>query len=550
MDKVKKRSRLEFVFDIFKEDYNRAIKHKIYEFDFVGFNKSENQQKYAYYHDLKFLKYHKVYYEIEGVEIPGETPMNILFNFFIECDPSINKEYVSWFMNLYRNIIKNEIHDQHLEHERNDNNTFFEDLLSKVKGAIETFIFIKKTNALNVENRDINKFKTISEFIEVVKPYTIAYQSDDNEDIHTLNRKELACIKRFTNKDGGSGSAELVFENDKWLIAVTHDKPANIEFGKYTTWCTAGNRYQDMFTWYHTRGTLFVLIRKGFGSKLAITNNPEYRLQFHFETNQYMDANNQSIDIASFFKENIGVKEYFIDYLTTTALPLRLKKESFIGNIKYLIDLGYADNIIDMVKKSNPISLNLTNCRIDSKYLLNIGCITSLTELDLSNCDLDALPESIKLLKNLKSLKFSGNSKVTTIPSWINDIEGLEYLDCSNCDIDTINNVVENKNIKNISLDYNKRLKYLPSDIGKLNKLTRITATSCDLRDISEDIINCKNLTIFDVHMNKRLEKIPLGLSKLEHMVAINFDDTKISFNTKKLMENDSNGNVYIIKYE
>jgi hypothetical protein len=49
--------------------------------------------------------------------------------------------------------------------------------------------------------------------------------------------------------------------------------------------------------------------------------------------------------------------------------------------------------------------------------------------------------------------------------------------------------------------------------------------------------------------MNANLEKIPVGLSKLPEIVAICIDDTKISMQTKKIMESDSNGTVCIIKY-
>jgi hypothetical protein len=49
--------------------------------------------------------------------------------------------------------------------------------------------------------------------------------------------------------------------------------------------------------------------------------------------------------------------------------------------------------------------------------------------------------------------------------------------------------------------------------------------------------------------MNLKLDKIPVGLSKLPHIVAICIDDTKISQETKQIMENNSNGTVSIIKY-
>ena len=98
-------------------------------------------------------------------------------------------------------------------------------------------------------------------------------------------------------------------------------------------------------------------------------------------------------------------------------------------------------------------------------------------------------------------------------------------------------------------MDYNPNLTKLPENIGKLPNLHRLTASTCDLREISDDITNCSKLYLIDVHMNTNLEKIPVGLSKLPDIVAICIDDTKVSMQTKKIMESDSNGSVCIIKY-
>ena len=429
-----------------------------------------------------------------------------------------------------------------------DVNNFFEDVLSKAKDALEVFTFLKKTNVLSIDSRDINNFKTINEFVNMVKPYMITDEGDDS--VHTLDHKELKCIHNHVEHSDVEGKAELVFENENWVIVITHDREANIEFGKYTTWCTAGSRWGNMFDGYHSRGELFVLIRKGYGSRKAIKSHPNYRLQFHFEDSQYMDANDKSININDFLFNNKAVKRFFREYIVKTVLPKRqLKRHTQSDDIKYLLNLGFGDEIIKIFKESKPETVDFNGHKIESEYLESIGEITSIKKLVLSDCGLTHLPESIRNLKNLKTLEFRNNKGVTKVPDWISELPALETLNCAGCDIREIGDLSGNPNIVDLVLDFNVHLERLPTNIGKLTKLDRLTAASCNIKEVSDDILNCKQLFLFDLHANVNLERIPIEMSKLPNIEAICIDDTKISQQTVQLMKENSNGSCCIIKY-
>ena len=75
-----------------------------------------------------------------------------------------------------------------------------------------------------------------------------------------------------------------------------------------------------MFDNYDRQGYLFVLIEKGKGSKQAIAKQPSARLQFNFESRQYMDADDKPITISDFFEKYLKVKTYFKDYIINIAL--------------------------------------------------------------------------------------------------------------------------------------------------------------------------------------------------------------------------------------
>jgi hypothetical protein len=553
MDNIAKKTRLEFLFEKFKLDYAKAIEKNLFRprptvVDVDGENDVLNQ-----FYDNDFMNFA---ISFRSASLRYEKQYDKLFYFLVDCDPTDNKEYVSWLLNLFSQQLKDRvsIRDGYTDNVMSvvEINNFYEDIITKGKEALEVFSFLKKTNVLHINRRDINQYKTLTNFLDMVKPYLIKDDGDDS--VHTLDHKELQCIHNFVEfgkepDDKEMGSAELVFENDKWVIVITHNKLANTEFGKFTTWCTAGTRWGSMFESYHGRGELFVLIRKGYGSKKEIKERPEYRLQFHFEDDQFMDANDKRIDINKFLFNNKEVKDYFKSYIVKTALPRRRAKNMRqMDEIKYLLGLGFGDEIIKILKESKPESMDFSQHIIEMQYLDNIGEVTSLKKLDLTECKLTYLPESIRHLKNLKYLKFRNNTSVTKIPDWVSELTNLETLDCAGCDIEEIGDLSGNTNLKELVIDFNKNLKNLPKNVGKLTNLTRLTASSCDIRSIEDELVNCP-LFLLDIHSNKNLSKIPTTLSKIPSIEAICVDDTSIPNTLIKEMENNSNGRVCILKY-
>jgi hypothetical protein len=482
-----------------------------------------------------------------------KTPREVAFNFLVECDPTPNKENLQWLLGLYKNQL---ISYTPTDSDTNINNNFYEDLYTTVKSSLETFAFLKKTNVLAESKRDINKYPDYQTINEVVLPYMM--MGDEGEDnVHTLDTKELRCIQNHQNfieknkeYDESVGRAELVFENKDWVIVVTHDKPANIEFGKYTTWCTAGTRYGSMFESYHGRGELFVLVKKGYGSKQAIKKDASVRLQFHFEDQQYMDAPDRPISINDFLFKNPEIKNFFKKYITKTVLPKRQKKGKVNDDIQFLLKLGYGDEIIKMLKESKPKVLDFSGNKMDYSLLSEIGDIDSLEKLDFSDCSLSQIPDSIQNLKKLKYLKLRNND-IEFIPDWLNKLTSLTFLDLSGCNIKNRFDLTGLSNVTDVVLDYNRRMTDLPTGLETLNKLARLTASNCSLKKVEESILNCPELFLVDFHGNKNLTKIPANISGMENIIAICIDDTGIDNDLMKALKASRRSNdVSIIKYD
>jgi hypothetical protein len=560
---MEKKSRVEFLYEnSFKATYRKAVKRgQLTKFD----NRHEG---FTSLHHMVYNNPEDLFYDyrlfsflsnmgISPTDYLGEekTPREVAFNFLVECDPTPNKENLQWLLGLYKNqLISYTPTDS--DSDTNINNNFYEDLYTTVKSSLETFAFLKKTNVLAESKRDINKYPDYQTINEVVLPYMM--MGDEGEDnVHTLDTKELRCIQNHQNfieknkeYDESVGRAELVFENKDWVIVVTHDKPANIEFGKYTTWCTAGTRYGSMFESYHGRGELFVLVKKGYGSKQAIKKDASVRLQFHFEDQQYMDAPDRPISINDFLFKNPEIKNFFKKYITKTVLPKRQKKGKVNDDIQFLLKLGYGDEIIKMLKESKPKVLDFSGNKMDYNLLSEIGDIDSLEKLDFSDCSLSQIPDSIQNLKKLKYLKLRNND-IEFIPDWLNKLTSLTFLDLSGCNIKNRFDLTGLSNVTDVVLDYNRRMTDLPTGLETLNKLARLTASNCSLKKVEESILNCPELFLVDFHGNKNLTKIPANISGMENIIAICIDDTGIDNDLMKALKASRRSNdVSIIKYD
>lgn len=127
----------------------------------------------------------------------------------------------------------------------------------------------------------INDCKSLSELISWVKGL-----SDDFKPI----RKQSNAKKNL----------EKVYEDNEWIVYVPHSHAAARRGGEGTRWCTASeNDYY--YNCYSKQGPLYINIRKSDGAKF----------QFHFESNQLMDANDKPVIL-----NEIRLSDCIVDFYT------------------------------------------------------------------------------------------------------------------------------------------------------------------------------------------------------------------------------------------
>jgi hypothetical protein len=162
-------------------------------------------------------------------------------------------------------------------------------LLEDLYKATEYLIMFDKLKAQKViagTAADINRYDSLPDLFKQIK--TIGGTGEASEDESCLLNDRY-----FIN----SGEAVVFHEDERYLIVIPRTLKASQFYAHGTEWCT---KYPDMFKQYSEQGDLYVIINKH-----KLNSNYELRrMQFHFQSNQYMDIDD---DVVS-----LNIKDNFI----------------------------------------------------------------------------------------------------------------------------------------------------------------------------------------------------------------------------------------------
>lgn len=188
---------------------------------------------------------------------------------------------------------------------------------------------------------DINKVKSLTDLYAVVRTY------------YTKNTKDLSSIISALNQN----EYKEQFQSKKFKIFTPLTERASCTLGVNTEWCTTWGpeslnpKHKDrssLFNRYHSRGQLYILISN---------SDVNEKYQFHFEEKQYMDKDDDRINVSEFLNENDDIKDFFFPSLVNDDLPENIIKQQ-IERMNALDndDAGILVNkIVSNSSQSNPL---------------------------------------------------------------------------------------------------------------------------------------------------------------------------------------------------
>lgn len=389
-----------------------------------------------------------------------------IFEDIVEADPSRNKQYVQWMIQVFLRHISDGDIEQAIRFltedlpEASEFLTIFDDVKNKK---------VFKRSAPNRPNApqnvtDINQYTSLAQLYSVVSPF-IGSSDEESEDGESPLWKKL---KKYIDL----GEAKLVYRDGDVLIY----SPLTIEsscdpLGPLASWCTRreGNTYFDSYRRNNPKpdgsvSDYYVIMPKNLFNGDDEGNT--YPLQFHFESNQLHDKNNSSIERSSKLSEVLsrfpGMREFF-------------KKE--LGK---LVEM-------DVVKGTG---------LMDSAYIKYLNMFGGRAEEVISGEVYQKGVENIKKLASQQKVPLQQNKYLKWLMENTENVEILDYLDPE---------VTE-------SLDFsNMNLGKLPN-MSKFLKVDRITANNCNLKTLpTVDMLpdGGRNINVLSFNDNQ-ITKAPL----------------------------------------
>eukprot|EP00026_Physarum_polycephalum_P003885 Phypoly_transcript_03901.p1 GENE.Phypoly_transcript_03901~~Phypoly_transcript_03901.p1 ORF type:complete len:680 (+),score=103.77 Phypoly_transcript_03901:146-2185(+) len=161
-----------------------------------------------------------------------------------------------------------------------------------------------------------------------------------------------------------------------------------------------------------------------------------------------------------------------------------------------------------------------------------IGCLSSLTSLNIVSHTLTSLPCEISNLTNLRSLLISssrGHSTFTSLPPQITQLVNLESLNlCWNRINHIPASIINMTSLRRLNLS-NNNLEYIPSELGQMTKLKRLNFSENKLRTIPDSLGELANLERLILARNSLTQISPKVFENLKNLQLADLQHNKLT---------------------
>ncbi|GJT14278.1 TMV resistance protein N-like protein [Tanacetum coccineum] len=238
----------------------------------------------------------------------------------------------------------------------------------------------------------------------------------------------------------------------------------------------------------------------------------------------------QKLTLRGDIPEYLGELEC-LKSLTVSDGDLIEKLPDDLGRLECLEELCFHSSEIKHLPDSICMLKRLKSLTVNNGYYFedlfeklpeDLGQLECLEELYVSSKKIEYLPDSICMLKRLKSLNFSGCCCLGKLPEDIGRLESLESLDLWGTAIKHLpDSVCLLKHLKLLDVAHCWCLGKLPKYIGHLESLERLDVSSTEITHLPDSICILKHLNYLNLENCPLLEELPEDLGRLECLEEI-----------------------------
>jgi Leucine-rich repeat (LRR) protein len=206
---------------------------------------------------------------------------------------------------------------------------------------------------------------------------------------------------------------------------------------------------------------------------------------------------------------------------------------SSVGNIEKLISFGlcvciYFKKISDIICSLQCLK-TLTLAWNIPAFPKDLGRLECLEELYLYSTKIKHLPDSICMLKRLKSLKVNVGD-LEKLPDDLGRLECLEKLHVSSKKIEYLpDSICMLKHLKWLYVTECCRLGKLDENIGQLEYLERLVLSATTIKHLPDSVCMLKHLKFLVLGFCGHIEKLPEDLGRLECLEHLDITYTSVS---------------------
>lgn len=464
-DLTNKISYLSELFDVFEKDIDGTINSKLNGLKEDGYTskliKGTNDEILA----IKSFKINAKKKKTINISVSSDVLTSIIVS-----DPTENKRYVQWILNIFTLKIK----DDELAEEQKGIRLIEEDLF-QAKEYIILFESNKRkdkfkklchsnTNFKDISDvTNINQYKSLSMLFDAVYPFV-------ERDVSLMERKLLKYLEL--------GEALIPVSDRNYMVYVPLTLDASTVFNDFSVWCTSKFENGNFISYTRNNrlpdgniSNLYIIINKDF---FEDDNLDIY--QIHFETNQLMNKKNSN-DIKG-INHILSRSQPLFDFFKALLIKnAKLTNNDFTQNKYYLngIKLNLIDNVFDVVNEKAEI---IKIMEIPIGVVPKFNDFKNVCHLIITDTGLSELDESIGDLSELKLLALT-NNKLKTLPISIGKLSKLVFLNLNGNKMIDFPNEISKLDIKNggslirVGIkkseigekNYNKLKKLLPSAV-------------------------------------------------------------------------------------
>jgi Leucine-rich repeat (LRR) protein len=383
-----------------------------------------------------------------------------VFASMIGADPTENKMYLQWMLNVFIRFIKDDKESslasaiRFVDEDLPQANLYlqlFEDNKRKRK-------FIDLCNGSYslkdvTDPTNINQYKSLAQLFDAVDPFI---------------EKEPSAVERTLYKFVQNGQAEIPVKDRKFTLYIPKSTAASVVFANFANWCTAreGNGMFNSYTQNNLKpngkhSDIYIIIDNKF-----FTGESKDIYQIHFETNQLKDyKNGQNVSIfENVLNESEGLSNFFYEELMEMAKGFKRGIENN-KYLDYLIQFGFAESLFELMDENVPSIKFMTR---EIPRLPDMSRFKNVDQMIITNAKMMELHPSIGTLGNLEMLVLSGN-KIKSLPKEIGMLNKLEFLNLDGNPLKDIPNEIKYLDSSNGGSLH--RIGVKETDIGRDNYL-------------------------------------------------------------------------------